>query len=433
MVFVGLLTLSLALYAPVLHDYFISDDFVLVRFVRTFEGSWLDFLVPWRIYSDPIVASRYKPFFVYLLAVQDAAFGDGVFGRHLLSVLTHALVGTGAFVVLRRLGCSFGAGLTGAVLFVASRLHSQAVSWTSSLFHLVSVALFVWGLVALHSGAGRRAVWLFGGLVAAGLLTDPELVVAAPVVVLLALRARTRTAAWGALVMVVLTLGCAVANLISLRHFPDADFSLQPNVGRFGLVFLDLFMPFEVPLAMKVFTLLAVLGACAVTKDSLAALLLLAATPAAVLWSSIGAYDVTPRHLYLPALFTALAAGQLGWLMLGRFPRVLALGVTGLVIGSGVAMRRYDFVLLDGRAEVGARLREEQLAARAAGERRAIWVRPSVRLTAEDLRFFSPELQFVEGPGNGARVIDSGESEYVRRLGPGFAHRYWPWVWFSSG
>src|SRR5690349_1505253 len=100
-VFAGLLALSLALYAPVLNDYFISDDFVLVRFVRGWERSWLEFLLPWRTPSDPIVSSRYKPFFVYLVRAEDLLFGDGVLGRHLLNVVTHALAGTAVFALGR--------------------------------------------------------------------------------------------------------------------------------------------------------------------------------------------------------------------------------------------------------------------------------------------------------------------------------------------
>jgi hypothetical protein len=173
-------------------------------------------------------------------------------------------------------------------------------------------------------------------------------------------------------------------------------------------------------------------AACVIVarKAPLPALMLLAAVPAALLWSSLGSYEVTPRHLYLPALFTSMAAGQLAWLLLR--PVVLLLAVSALVIVSGAAMRQYDFVLLEGRAEIGARLREEQLAARASGERRCLWVRPFARLTADDLRYFAPELEFVDGPVNGAREIDSGESGYVRRLGRGFADSYWPWPWFSA-
>lgn len=442
-VFAGLLGLSLALYAPVLHDYFISDDFVLVRFVRTWDGSWLEFLLPWRIYSDPIVVSRYKPFFVYLLRVEDLLFGDAVLGRHLLNVLTHALAGTAAFALGRKLTGSAGAGLTGAVLFISSRLHSQAVTWTSSLFHLASVMLFAWGLVVLHADSRRRALLGFSVLAAAALLTDPEVVVGAPVVVLLALhhrslpggqRERAGTVAWGAVLMTLLAGACSLANWVSLRHFPDEDFAFRPRVGRFAYVFLDLMMPFAVPLAVKVLVLLTVLLVCAlvVRREPLVGLFLLAAVPAAILWSSIGAYGVSPRYLYLPALFTAVAMGRLAWVLLGRQPWLVALPVAGLVLLSGAAMRQYDLILLEGRSEVGLRLHEEQLAARAAGEHRHIWVRPSPRLTAEDLRFFAPELDFVDGPEDGVRVIDSGEGDYVHRLGPQFATSYWPWVWFSS-
>ena len=442
-VFVGLLLLSLALYAPVLNDYFISDDFVLVRFVRTWDGSWLDFLLPWRIYSDPIVVSRYKPFFVYLLKAEDTLFGDGVVGRHLLNVLAHALAGTAVFALSRRLTNSAGTGVTAAVLFVGSRLHSQAVSWTSSLFHLASVTLIAWALVALHADSKRKALWWFGALTAAAMLTDPEVVVAAPVVVLLALhhrfgpggdRQRAGTVAWGAGLMTLLAAACSAANWISLRHFPDEDFAFRPQVARFAYVFLDLFMPFAVPLPVKIAMLVGVVIACVLVarKEPLVGLFLLAAVPAGVLWSSIGSYGVSPRYLYLPALFTSVAMGRLVWLALGRRPWLVALPMVGLVVLSGVAMRDYDFVLLEGRSEVGARLHEEQLKARAAGEHRHIWVRPSPRLTAEDLRFFAPELDFVDGPEKGVEVIDSGEGEYVHRLGPGFANSYWPWVWFSS-
>lgn len=129
---------GLALFAPILGSFFLSDDFTLIELVRT--GGPLSLW--WR------GAGFFRPLVSLSLYVDHSISGLSPLGYHLTNVLAHSGC---AFLVYRiALGLGLGrltAGLCG-VIFLALPSHSEPVAWISGRTDVLA-ALF--GLAALDS------------------------------------------------------------------------------------------------------------------------------------------------------------------------------------------------------------------------------------------------------------------------------------------
>ena len=144
---------GMALFAPILGSFFLSDDFILVEAVRS--GGPLS--VWWR------GSNFFRPLVSLSLYVDHAISGLSPLGYHLTNVLAHS----GCAFLVYRIALALGlgrltAGLCG-VIFLALPAHSEPVSWIAGRTDVLA-ALF--GLAALESylrfrrqgGSGSLAV-----------------------------------------------------------------------------------------------------------------------------------------------------------------------------------------------------------------------------------------------------------------------------------
>src|SRR3954469_1875173 len=77
-------TLTLAAFIPVLVSGFLSDDFVVVEFVRRHGHS--PFAWP-----DRLPAQVFRPLGMLIFSVQGLVFGNGAILYHAIGILMHAL------------------------------------------------------------------------------------------------------------------------------------------------------------------------------------------------------------------------------------------------------------------------------------------------------------------------------------------------------
>jgi hypothetical protein len=444
----GLGVLGFALYAPMVDDYFIADDFVNLGFVRNYEGAWLDFFHPTRSFSDPVTGSRYKPLYTLYVAAIDRLFGDHAAAHHLLSIALHAGVAAAVYALSRRLFASRAIAAAAAALFLSSRLHSQTVMWVSASYRLLSTLLALLCLVLFLGRVSLVRQLLQVALFAAALLMNPDLTVVLPVLFLLAWqRRRASPLPWLTLGLCTLVLGAfAYANYLSTRVFPDSAALGMPQLDRAATMLVQLFVPFQLPWPLKVMITLAfVVGALVpVRRDPRAALLLACMLPSALLWSTFTGYELAPRYLYFSGTFAAiLQAVALVWCARAlserwapdaqRRPLARLLGallVLGSVLAHGWVLREHDLVLYEYRALLGGKLAALHTEARATGERMQVYVQPESHLSPSDLAFFAPELRFVDTETHTPRVVSTEGERYRERLGPELESSYWYLPWF---
>ena len=145
---------GLALFAPILGSFFLSDDFTLIELVRT--GGPLS--VWWR------GAGFFRPLISLSLYADHSISGLSPLGYHLTNVLAHS----GCAFLVYRIALALGlgrltAGLCG-VIFLALPSHSEPVAWIAGRTDVLA-ALF--GLAALDSYLRFRRHGRRGALAAA--------------------------------------------------------------------------------------------------------------------------------------------------------------------------------------------------------------------------------------------------------------------------
>jgi hypothetical protein len=455
-----LVVLAFAIYGGALGHYFIADDLLNFDFVRSYRGSWLAFLDPTRMYSDPVTETRWKPLHIYSLRLLDALFGDRAFAYHTLSVLLHALVGMVVWNLAFDLFRERVMATAAAVLFVSWRLQSQTVVWISAGPRVLSTGL---ALLAISAAARRRtSAGPAGGvaLFALALGMNPELVVVPPILgCFLVYRLvgpgrdleRARRLAWILAGCAIVTAAFLVACWLSHRAFPERPISIAPDPGRVLLFETNLFVPFELPLGLKIPLAAVVVVAAACLRDGRLVLMLACIAACAILWGLLGGYPLTPRYLYLAWAFGSVVVARLLYLvgshaataLPGRGPAALPSGLAWrrhaavtallapLLVANAWSIRSRDLVHFEYLALLGRRLAQVQQEARWSGRRTTVFVRPFSSLGAGDLAFFRREIRFVGSPDAAERIVDTDLAHYRSRLGPRMADGYWYLPWFD--
>jgi hypothetical protein len=455
-----LVVLTLALYGGALGHYFIADDFVNLDFVRSYRGSWLAFLDPTRMFSDPVTHTRYKPFHIYDLWLLDAAFGDHAFAYHALSLLLHAVVGMAVWNLAWDLFRERATATAAAVLFVSWRLQSQTVVWISANPRVLSTGL---ALLAIAAPAARpRASAVVGRIVlfAFALGMNPEVVVVPPILGCFVLYRlvgrgrdleRARRLAWTLAGCAAVTATFLGACWLSHRAFPERPVSLAPDPGRLLLFTTNLFVPFELPLGLKIALPAVVTVAAVCLKDARLLLMLACIAVCAIFWGLLSGYPLTPRYLYLAWAFGSVVVARLLYLVGSRAAQAqpvrwraalpsppawrrcaaVAALLVPLLAANAWSVRWRDLVHFEYLTLLGRRLAQVQHEARSSGRRTTVFVRPFSSLGAGDLAFFRREIRFVGSPEAAERIVDTGVARYRSRLGPRMAEGYWYLPWFD--
>jgi len=456
-----LFVLGCAVYWPSLDNYFIADDLTELDFLRHYRGSWLVFLDPSKMFSDLVTHSRYRPVYVYYKWALSALFHEDVLGYHVLSLGLHALAGVAVLILAWRLFSDRLTAVTAAVLFVIWRLQSQMVVWIACNYRIVSVALVLWGIVALYGRRRTLGIACCVGSLVLAIGMNPELVVVPAILGCFAVYYRVgrgaepelgRRFAVATAGHVLVTIGFVIATRISSRIYPVKAVSGTPDLARMLRFLANLFVPFECPLGAKLAIVALIFVVVLYLRD--ARLLLLAAivSGCALTWGFFRAYTLTPRYLYLASPFASILLGRFAsrfserasaWLRDERLPAflrpgerrrwaVLALLVVPLVFANVRAIVTLDLVHFEYLALLGQRLSDVQREARQRGEPARVFIDPASHLAQGDMDFFHPEIEFVDSPQAATRIVETDVERYRRRLGPNMADDYWFMPWFNQ-
>lgn len=213
-VVLSLATLIAVVFAGSIRDYFLADDFLLLKYARDF--SW-DLH---REFTTPGGDGFFRPVthLVFGLIYRWAHFDP--LRWHVAGFVLHAINATLLFVILRRMGLARAAAWLASALFAIHATRPETVVWVGGRFDLVatffvllSVALFLESLDA--RGAVRWILW--GAALAAsvlGVLSKESAYAGPPILVLMAL---ARRAPWRGLVASVAPFFCVAAALFAYR------------------------------------------------------------------------------------------------------------------------------------------------------------------------------------------------------------------------
>jgi hypothetical protein len=443
--FAALFALCWIVYRPALANGFIADDFINLHFVRSYRGSWWAFLDPRAMYSDPVTQTRYKPGYIYYFWLLDTLFRDHAFGYHLLSLALHVGVSFGVMLLSQRLFQNRTQSIAAAALFATSRLHVQMVVWVSANYRIASAGLALAAVLVLWANRRAVAIATSVALFAVSISMNPELVVVPAVLGALAIHQRAKPEmarrAWIAMAIdLVLVAAFVVANRISAARFPEMPMTPLPDPHRVLVFFANAFVPFALPLWFKLTCVAAIAIAALRIRERALVVPAIAMLSGAVLWGMLRGYPLAPRYLYFASAFGAVLLARV--LGVGcdavavrlRFSasRDVALAVVclPLVLSSIIAMRSFEFVLLDYLSLIGSRLMTVHREARAQGRRERVFIRPSSTLSDLDQEFFAEQIEFVSSPERATRIVDTEFERYRRALGPGLDEPYWDLPWF---
>ena len=171
---------GLLVYGPALRGEFLSDDQHYVRenpYVHELSArNLLEILNP----QSPLllVVENYAPVHLLLHALEWQAFGERVYGYHVVNVALHALASLLLVVFFQRTGIPRVAAIAGGALFLLHAANVEAVAWISQL---KSSAALVLALAALLAQPRRP---LLGTLCfALALFAKPSALFALPVAI----------------------------------------------------------------------------------------------------------------------------------------------------------------------------------------------------------------------------------------------------------
>ncbi len=394
----GLVCLAVILvYSQALGGGFVYDDKLLVlKNLRLeslgaamgafFEPFWS--FVPTATFSN----SYWRPLTTLSLAIGKSVAGDNPLGFHILSVGLHILASLAAWRLASRLLRSPSLGLAAALLFALHPTHVESVAWISAindplhgLFALLALdAFFAWRERGSHGAPMGAGVWL-----ALALLTKEQALTVIPIALAFDLaRAnllgveKTPQApdddplmdwvrAYGpflaALVLYYIGRVVTFGSILGGFDIVSAGFGLTPGrASQFRIEIMGgflghLFWPLNQEVFRQVrpqlpsghlpwFQALGFTGlwlgatSWAVLSRKKLALGLLLSFPAAFLlvlvrYESAGAFPISDRYLYVPALFAAILVT---WALTQRLSRPLALLALSLVT-CGLGLRSHAY------------------------------------------------------------------------------------------
>lgn len=456
---IGIGALCFFAYGPALDESFIADDFTNLGFVRALERPWFEFLLPTRAYSDPVTRSRYKPLYVYYYGAIEELFGEQAFAYHLLGLLFHV----GTALLVSRLGLRLGLGpraaAGAALLFALWRLHWQTVTWISASYRSLAAGLGLAALLALHGRRGAPSLALNAALYAAATLLNPELIMLSPQIVILyvALRSHLGARAEHVRRFAGASVGCAVvavvlaaASALSARTFGEQPIALVPHIERALLFLVNVFVPFDAPLALRLALVAALAAAPLWRRDRIGLGLLGCVGVAALFWSLMPAYPLTPRYLYLASAFASLLLVRVAgaevsaacstlerrgrWARRGAraLSRAPALGLVALLTLNTWLIRQRETVHYACLAQVGDQLMQVKQTSARRGVRAEVFIEPPSHLAKSDLAFFRQHIDFVALPGPETHTVRTDLTYCRRHLGAAFGELYWSLPWFAD-
>jgi hypothetical protein len=439
--FAALLLVVFATYQGTLRQFFIADDFTHLRFLRDDRTPFWRYLDPSSTYSDPVTLARYQPVKLFIMLALERAFGMDAAPYHAVSIVVHAM---NALLVGYLGRAVFGArsvGALGALLFATSRLAAQNVCWMGCIANLVGTT-FLLASVALYlrprGGIGGAAIG--AGLLFASFLCRSDAAVSvaflAPLWVRDAVIERRRAARWYAGLAVLFTGAFLALSYVSQRCFPEPRMRFGVLPGRFAAFLADLFVPWEIPPALKAIVVFGLLLAAGTLRDRRVFYALYGIGLGAGFWTVVVYLNLTPRYFYAYAALSSLVVAVLihrgAARLLGPRGPVAAIAFGAIVAAwSAWIVAREDVVWFDYLSTPGRKLvalYERQKAAGASLPLR-VSMKPYKLLTNSDERSFEPYLTVVYD-GTETVTVDTEADRFVRYYGKDFGRAFWFIPWF---
>jgi hypothetical protein len=331
---VPVLLLVIAVHGRNLGDFFLSDDFTLLR--RASEeplGAWL-------LWPDPSRSGWFRPLTEATWRLAYLAFALRPEGHHALNLGLHLLNVSLVFAIA---SCFYGSRVSGAsaaALFGVHPLSPAAVAWLSCRYDLLATGFVLLTVLLLLRPPGPRR-WIWVGLASAGAVLSKELAYVLPLVAAIVVLGRPQAARsswrrlWSREISAVLAVVAAlvavkVAALGGLGGYgvhaqwpPHAKWA-PPVLWAYAWQPLDL-----TPFSPRRFAAWLAVGAAGVALSAHGAVWVLCAVASALPVSNllppyalIATFELG-RMVYLPSAFAALAiSSALAW-RTQRWPRAL--------------------------------------------------------------------------------------------------------------
>jgi len=153
---VACLAIGVAVFAPILHAWFVTDDWEFLILVGTAKSVAVCFA--------PIVRRYLRPIVMALFYVNYHLFGLNPVPFHLTIVVLHCLNAWFVCLLAERLGLSRLVALGAALIFLVFAGHSEAVSWLGGQSETVATVLLIPALLLFDRGltAERSALPMAG-------------------------------------------------------------------------------------------------------------------------------------------------------------------------------------------------------------------------------------------------------------------------------
>jgi hypothetical protein len=168
------LAIGIAVFAPILHAWFVTDDWEFMILVGTAKSAAVCFA--------PIVGRYLRPIVMALFYVNYHVFGLNPLPFHFTIVLLHCFNAWFVCLLAERLGLSRLVALGAALMFLVFAGHSEAVSWLGGQSETVAAFLLMPGLLLFDRAltAERSALAITGAclMVALSVLGKETAVVA---------------------------------------------------------------------------------------------------------------------------------------------------------------------------------------------------------------------------------------------------------------
>ena len=379
---------GLAVYWPVLDDFFVLDDFIWLQAASNPSAD--DFFRDAFSFPTGTLFDAPTPFWRPLVDtyfyVTWRIFGDEPLPYHLLNLAIHVAVAGLTGLLARTLMKSALVGVATALVFLTLPAYDFAVTWISSVTELLAAMLYMLAVVLYATSrrtADRRLYVAALGAFGLALLTK-ESAVTIPVALLIVALATNFSEKEKALVGLGRDL--APFGLLALAYFaflfseeygPSADEGLY----RFGWHVFDNLWDYLKALTLPVspdrgvwvetlrpFTAAGFLVICvlmAIRRDAIASALAVWVFVALLPYSffSVG---IGARYIYLASIPFSMLVVYIGWLvtrsldaMIGRRSTTIAVILLAAVVVLSAVETRHRQDLISGQAEVYRQLYQE--------------------------------------------------------------------------
>lgn len=172
-------------YFDILHDFFIMDDFDMIRGHSTFG----QFLKHW--YS-PVGANSYRPLIDLLFIWDFYWWGWNPFGWHLSDLIFHIINSLLVYSLAKRLTKNPYVGMVAGVLFGLHASHPEAVTWISArmdvvcaTFFLLSIQYFISSTTTPKHFTYRKKAYILSLVCFGCALLIKEMAITLPLIVML--------------------------------------------------------------------------------------------------------------------------------------------------------------------------------------------------------------------------------------------------------